>query len=74
MKVIYDPETDTLDMILREGIVVESDEEKPGLILDYDADGNIISIEVLDASKKLNQPIGISFELATPGASQERMS
>ena len=45
MKVIYDPETDILDMILREGEIVESDEEKPGIILDYDAQGNIISIE-----------------------------
>ncbi|MBI2346707.1 MAG: DUF2283 domain-containing protein [Deltaproteobacteria bacterium] len=67
MKVIYDPKTDTLDMIFREGHIVESDEEKPGIILDYDADGNIVSIEVLDASKKMSVPIGISFELAPTG-------
>ena len=47
MKIIYDPHTDTLDMILREGQAVESDEEKPGIILDYDKDGNILAIEVL---------------------------
>ena len=64
MKVIYDPETDTLDMIFRDGKVAESDEDKPGIILDYDADGKIVSIEVLDASKVMKQPIGISFELA----------
>lgn len=64
MKIIYDSETDTLDMIFREGLVAESDEDKPGIILDYDAEGNVISIEVLEASKKLSQPIGITFELA----------
>lgn len=69
MRIIYDPETDTLDMILREGKVAESDEDKPGIILDYDADGNVLSIEVLEASKKLSTPIGISFEVAPSQAS-----
>ena len=63
MKVIYDPDTDTLDMIFREGQTVESDEERPGIILDFDADGNILSIEVLEASKKIGHPIGVSFEV-----------
>lgn len=50
-------------MILKEGPVVESDEAKPGVILDYDSEGNIVSIEVLNASKKMEKPIGISFEI-----------
>ena len=64
MKVIYDPASDTLDLIFREGKIAESDEDKPGMILDYDDQGNIISIELLEASKKLSAPIGISFEIA----------
>ena len=36
MKVIYDKETDTLSIILREGKVVETDEVRERLILDYD--------------------------------------
>lgn len=63
MRVIYDSETDTLDFIFREGKVAESDEDKPGIILDYDSKGNVISIEVLEASKKMSTPIGISFEV-----------
>ncbi len=63
MKVIYDPETDTLSLILREGYVSESDELKDGLILDYDKKGRIISIEVLDASKHVAEPESIIYEL-----------
>lgn len=64
MKVIYDPETDTLDMILREGTVVESDEDKPGVILDYDTQGRVVSIEILNASQVMAKPMSVSFEIA----------
>jgi len=56
MKVNYDARTDTLTVIFRDVPVAESDEEKPGVILDYDAAGNIVSIEVLDASQRVEEP------------------
>ncbi len=56
MKVFYDETTDILTMVLRDAPVVESDEEKPGVILDYDALGNLVSIEILDASKQVEDP------------------
>ncbi len=43
MRIRYDAETDTLLVILREGPVAESDEDKPGTILDYDAEGQLLS-------------------------------
>ena len=56
MKVVYDEGTDTLTVILRDVPVAESDEEKPGIVLDYDSGGNLVSIEVLDASKRVEDP------------------
>jgi uncharacterized protein YuzE len=64
MKVKYDKEVDILYIHLSEGKVVESDEEKPGIILDYDAIGNIVGIEVINASSKIPQPMIIEYEVA----------
>jgi YD repeat-containing protein len=63
VKVTYDEHTDTLSVILRDGVpVAESDEDKPGVILDYDAQGNLISLEVLDASRRVAEPRRIEFQ------------
>ena len=61
MKVLYDARTDTLTVVFREAQVAESDEGKPGVILDYDRDGYIVSIEVLDASLRVEDPRTVTF-------------
>ncbi|MCL4557889.1 MAG: DUF2283 domain-containing protein [Deltaproteobacteria bacterium] len=63
MKVIYDSETDSLNLILREESVAESDELREGLIIDYDKKGRIVSIEVLDASVNIEEPKSLIYEL-----------
>ena len=65
MRVTYDRHTDTLSIILRDAPVTESDEEKPGVILDYDAEGNVVSIEILDASASVQQPMTMVYEFAS---------
>ncbi len=46
MRANYDPKTDTLTFVLKEGVeVADSDEDKPGIILDYDQHGNLVSME-----------------------------
>jgi uncharacterized protein YuzE len=61
MKVSYDAETDTLVIVFREAVVAESDEEKPGFILDYDEDGEMVAVEVLDASRRIEDPRRVQF-------------
>lgn len=64
MKATYDPRTDTLTFQLKAGPIAESDEDKPGVILDYDAAGNLIGIEVLDASTRVEEARTMQFEVA----------
>ena len=45
-------------------MVVESDEDKPGVILDYDAAGNLVSIEILDASRRVAETRSMQFQVA----------
>jgi uncharacterized protein YuzE len=63
MKATYDSRTDTLSIILKaEAAIAESDEDKPGVILDYDRDGNLVSLEILDASKRVTDVHRIELE------------
>lgn len=65
MKVTYDAQTDSLTVILVEGArVAESDEDKPGVILDYDDQGNLVSLEILDASRRVTDARKIEFSAA----------
>ncbi|OGO41678.1 MAG: hypothetical protein A2Z04_04345 [Chloroflexi bacterium RBG_16_57_9] len=68
MKVIYDRETDTLTIIFTDTPVAESDEEKPGIILDFDVSGNLVSLEILDASRRVELPSRIEYQVALAGA------
>ncbi|WP_129675501.1 DUF2283 domain-containing protein [Candidatus Chloroploca sp. Khr17] len=61
MKVTYDAEVDVLRLIFSNAPIEESDEEKPGLILDYDQAGNIVGIEILDASKCTDNPFAVEY-------------
>ena len=69
MKVAYDPNTDTLTVIFKEDTAVaESDEEKRGVILDYDEESNLVSLEILDASKRVTRANRIEFETVEASA------
>ena len=61
MKVTYDPEVDVLRILFRDAPIEESDEDKPGIILDYDKDGNIVGLEVLNASQRVENPRGVDY-------------
>ncbi|MCX5635003.1 MAG: DUF2283 domain-containing protein [Planctomycetota bacterium] len=54
MKLNYYPETDSLYIDLAERTSIESKEVSQGVVLDYDSDGNIVGIDIDNASRKLD--------------------
>jgi len=65
MKVTYDPDVDVLRILFRDVPIEESDEDKPGVILDYDKDGNMVGMEVLNASQRVENPRGVEYAVTT---------
>ncbi len=63
MKVNYDSEVDVLRIIFSKTEITESDEDKPGIILDYDQKGNIVGIEILDASQRMENPMSMEYSV-----------
>jgi uncharacterized protein YuzE len=49
--------------MLSDSAVIESDEERPGIILDYDADGNVVGLEILEASKRVDNPRSVNYAI-----------
>ena len=64
MKIKYDKEVDIMYIQFSENKIIESNEDKPGIIIDYDNQDNIVSIEVLNASKKMESPNSVNYEFA----------
>jgi uncharacterized protein YuzE len=64
MKVSYDKEVDVLRILLSEREIVESDETRADVILDYDAEGNVVGMEILNASKHAELPNACEFAVA----------
>ena len=68
MNANYDIETDILTITLKPGTVAESDEEKPGIILDYDENGQLLGLEILDASARIPEVMEFQFRVTAPHA------
>jgi len=64
MKIKYDKEVDILYVSFLENEIMESDEQEPGIIMDYDKDGNIVGLEILNASDKIGKPGNVIYEVA----------
>ena len=61
MKVIYDKETDSLTITLRDDLVKESDEIRPGVIADFGYDGSVVGLEIMQASKVVDNAREMQF-------------
>ena len=75
MMATYDSARDILTIILASTPVEESDEINHGVIFDYDKEGNIVSLEILDASQRVENPNSMEFNVNQyPFASRSRIS
>ena len=63
MNIKYDKAADALYLKLSDAEISVSDEDKPGIIIDYDAEGNVVGIELLEASKKTENPSSLVYEV-----------
>jgi uncharacterized protein YuzE len=57
---------DVLSVLLSGAPVAESGQDKPGVILDYDESGNMVSFEILDASKRTAHPVSVEYAATSP--------
>jgi uncharacterized protein YuzE len=53
MKLSYDPQVDAAYLTLSDAEVADSEEVKPGIVVDYDAANRIVGIEILHLRKQL---------------------
>jgi len=61
MRVTYDPQTDSLTITLRDERIKESDEVRPGVIVDFGYDGGVVRFEIMQASKVIQNTREIQF-------------
>ncbi len=53
MKLEIDHENDALYLRLDETLIVESEQVQPGVILDFDAEGRVVGVEMLNLSLRV---------------------
>lgn len=66
MKLRLDNKNDVLYLKLYESTIVDSEEVKPGIILDFDTNGNVVGVEMLGVSKHVSPAMlkNLYFETA----------
>jgi uncharacterized protein YuzE len=64
VRITYDPEVDVMRIVFNNAPIEESDEEKPGIILDFDKSGNVVGMEILDASKRMENLRTVEYAVA----------
>jgi uncharacterized protein YuzE len=66
MKLSYFPDTDSLYITLSEAAGADSDEVSEGVVLDYDAAGHLVGIDIDNASHKLDLREVITDHIPVP--------
>ncbi|MEC4895268.1 MAG: DUF2283 domain-containing protein [Oscillatoria sp. PMC 1051.18] len=71
MKIIYDPQVDVLSIQFNDLLTLRSEKEKDDLIFDYDKDGNLVKLEILNASQRITNPQTIEYSVKNLGQANQ---
>ncbi|WP_368004586.1 DUF2283 domain-containing protein [Laspinema palackyanum] len=66
MKISYNPETDVLNIYFQESPVEKREREQPDRILDYDKNGNLVRLKILNASQRVSNPQRVEYSVILP--------
>ena len=55
---VYDSSVDAMSIRWSHADIAQSDEIEPGIILDYNADGQVVGVEILNLSERMKQAAG----------------
>ena len=70
MRMRVDKEADAIYLNLTDRAIKDSAEVADGIVVDYDDEGRIVGVEILDASKRTGDPTVLSqFDFDLPKAS-----
>ena len=64
MRIHYSHEADAIYIRLKETDIANTDEITEDIIMDYDKDGNIVGMEILDASMRIENPCSVEYAVA----------
>ena len=71
MRVRYDPEVDILTIRLSDAPIADSESVEPNLVLDRDAEDNVVGIEVVSVSRLPGAaPVAMAFEVVNAVAAR----
>jgi uncharacterized protein YuzE len=63
LKIEYDLQADAIYIRFCAGSVVESQEIRPGVVFDFDLEGKVLGIEMLDVSERIDNPRELAMVL-----------
>lgn len=63
MNIKFGKETNIIYLRFSDAEIAESDEDKSGIIIDYDKDEEVVGIELLEASSKIEKPGSLVYEV-----------
>jgi uncharacterized protein YuzE len=67
MKVTYDPQADAVYIALKAITIERTSALDEGTVIDYDVEGEVVGVEILHASRRIDNPLTVEFTVIEEG-------